>query len=60
MSRRKHEHTPSSTGKEGAWRNIDGTTEIREICTCGADRFIEESTREPVTAWTASDYYDGD
>ena len=60
MTRRKHEHAPKRTGPEGAWLSITGTAEIREICECGADRFIDESTRQPLTAWQDPQHYTGD
>ena len=52
MKRRKqHEHAPKHTGPEGVWLNIDGTAQLREVCRCGFDRFIDETSRQPVTGW---------
>ena len=57
--KRKHEHAPDRTGAEGVWLNLDGTAELREICRCGFDRFINETTRRPVTGWNEPQHYTG-
>ena len=57
---RTHDHSPERTELDRVWLDLFGPAQLRQRCRCGLVRFVDEITREPVTAWNEPEPNRGD